>query len=334
MSKPEYTLEQIARHISAELKPSASTNAVITGIGTLEHARPDQIAFLANPKYHRQLAVTKAAAVIIDAKYANKAPPHIALLLRENPYLGFAKAAALFDHTPKLAGVAASAKVAKTAKLGKNVVIGEGCVVEDHVTIGDGTVLKSNVTVCHHVHIGSNCIIHPGAVVGSDGFGNAWDYDAGGWVKVPQLGGVTIGDDVEIGANSTIDRGALEDTIIGNNVRIDNLVQIAHNVEIGDHTALAAQTGVAGSAKIGKNCILAGKTGVNGHVEICDGVTLTATTCISHTIHEPGIYSAGLPAKSNSDWRRNVARFNQLGKLLDRVDALEQLIKTRDKKHD
>ena len=205
--------------------------------------------------------------------------------------------------------------------------IGEGCVVEDFVEIGDGTVLQANVTVCHHVRIGCNCIIHPGAIIGSDGFGNAWDYDTGSWYKVPQLGSVTIGDDVEIGANSTIDRGALDDTVIGNNVRIDNLVQIAHNVQIGDHTAVAAQTGIAGSAKIGRNCIFAGQVGVGGHVVICDGVTVTATTPVSHSIREPGVYSAGLPARPNSEWRRNVARFNQIGKLVKRVDQLEKNVK-------
>ena len=323
----QYTLENIAAHIGAELKAPKVTHATIGGIGTLENANNEQIAFLANPKYHKQLAATKAAAVIIDPKHINKAPEYLTLLIRINPYLGFAKAAELFVYKPKQANIAKSAVVAKTAKLGKDVVIGEGCIIEDFVEIGNGTILKSNVTLCHHTKIGCNCIIHPGAVIGSDGFGNAWDYDSGCWYKVPQLGNVTIKDDVEIGANSTIDRGTLEDTIIGNNARIDNLVQIAHNVEVGEHTAIAAQTGIAGSVKIGKNCILAGKVGVAGHVNICDGVTLTATTSISHSIFEPGIYSAGLPAKPNREWRRNVARFHQIGKLIKQIEQLKKNVK-------
>lgn len=312
----DLTLQYIAKHIGAALQLSGggADDVIVEGVGTLANANHHQISFLMNPKYSYQLADTQALAVVIEAKQVHKAPEHLTLLVCNNPQFAMAKLAALFDPAPCLQGVAPSASVAATAKLAADVVVGEGCVIEDHVEVGAGTMLKSHVTLCHHVKIGRDCIIHPGAVIGSDGFGNAWDHVSGCWHKVPQIGSVTIGNDVEIGSNTTIDRGTLEDTRIGNNVRIDNLVQIAHNVEIGDHTAIAAQTGIAGSTRIGKNCLIGGQAGISGHVDICDGVTLTASTTVSHSIREPGIYSSGMTARPNQQWRRNIARFNQLGK--------------------
>lgn len=324
-SRCEYTLKQIASHICADLViNNADLDRSIEGIGTLVNAQPNQIAFMTHAKYYKQLPDTQAAAVIISAGHIGKAPPHLNLLVHSNPYLGFAKAAQLFDHTPAVDHIAASAIIAKTAKLSHNVVIGAGCVIEDFVEIGDNTVLKPNVVVCHHVKIGCDCLIHPNTVIGSDGFGNAWDDEQNAWHKVPQLGSVIIGDDVEVGANTTIDRGTLTDTTIGNNVRIDNLVQIAHNVVIGDHTAIAAQTGIAGSVTIGERCLFAGQVGINGHIEICDGVIVMSQSGVARSIREPGVYSAAFPAKDNSQWRRDLARINRLGSLIARVKCLEK----------
>ena len=340
------SLSKIAEQIGAELQcRDAMRTPEITGIRQLETAGAGHLAFLSNPKYVSSLASTKATAVIVSPDMAPTCPVHC--LVMDNPYLGFAKAAALFDQTPSVPrGVHASAVIAdgvmvpETAAIGPHVVIeagvrlgaevqiNAGCVVGANVTIGDSTVLKPSVSLYHGVTVGKRCILHSGCVIGSDGFGLA--NDQGRWVKIPQLGGVTIGNDVEIGANTTIDRGALEDTVVADGAKIDNQVQIAHNVKVGEHTAMAAQVGVAGSAKIGSHCILAGKVGVNGHTVMTNQVTVTAMTGVSHSIDTPGIYSASIPAQEVHQWRRTWGQVNRLAKLAKRIVRIEKQLDDKD----
>jgi UDP-3-O-[3-hydroxymyristoyl] glucosamine N-acyltransferase len=206
--------------------------------------------------------------------------------------------------------------------LGDYVAVGAGCFVGPGCRLGPSTRLHANVTLVEDVRMGARCIVHPGAVIGSDGFGNARGSE--GWIKVPQVGGVLIGDDVEIGANTTIDRGAIEDTVIENGVRLDNLIQIAHNVRIGEHTAMASLSGVSGSTVIGKRCMFAGQTGVVGHIRICDDVVIGGATMVSKDIREPGFYTASFPAEKDRDWKRKVARFRRLEELARRVAGLER----------
>jgi UDP-3-O-[3-hydroxymyristoyl] glucosamine N-acyltransferase len=218
--------------------------------------------------------------------------------------------------------VAANAVIGENCVIGDQVYIGPGCVIGDRVGVGERTRLLANVTLMHDVQLGARVIIHPGAVIGSDGFGNARSPE--GWVKVPQIGGVVIGDDVEIGANTTIDRGAIDDTIIENGARLDNLIQIAHNVRIGEHTAIASMSGVSGSTTIGKRCMLAGQSGIVGHINICDDVIIGGATMVTKDIREPGFYAASFPAERDRDWKRKVAQFRRLDELHKRVRALEK----------
>lgn len=262
----------------------------------------------------------------------------------ENPYLGYARAAQLFDTTPKqLAGIHPTAviaddvQIADTASvapqvvigsgciLGKNVSIGPGCYLGENVIIGDDSHLWSGVNIYHNVKIGKRALLHSGCVIGADGFGFA--NDAGQWIKIPQLGAVIIGDDFEAGANCTIDRGALNNTVIGNGVKLDNLVHIAHNVEIGDGTAIAATTGIAGGTIVGKGCTFAGRVSIIGHLEICDNVHLTVSTLLTRSISEPGIYSSGDIAQSNKEWKRKTARMRQLDELFNKVRSIEKELK-------
>ena len=341
---PGVDLTTIAEHIGAQLQHKPEGEVLpVEGINTLGLADKTQISFLSNPKYVDELTQTQAQAVIVAPDMAAQCPCHA--LVMENPYLGFAKAAQLFDDTPQLerrvhgsAVVDETAQVASDVAIGANVVIGRGvvieagvvihpgCVISDGVTIGAGTILKANVTVYHNVRIGKHCIIHSGAVIGSDGFGLA--NDQGKWVKIAQLGGVTLGEQVEIGANTTIDRGALQDTIIEDGVKIDNQVQIAHNVKIGAHSALAAQVGIAGSATLGQYCILAGKVGISGNINLTHQVTVTAMSGISHNIKMPGVYSASIPAQEVHQWRRTWGQVNRLSKLNQRVKVLEKVLAT------
>jgi UDP-3-O-[3-hydroxymyristoyl] glucosamine N-acyltransferase len=207
--------------------------------------------------------------------------------------------------------------------LGKGAFVGAGTVIQEGVIIGENARINPNVTICHNVKIGDNVIIHPGVVIGADGFGIA--NDKGKWLKIPQLGTVEVGHDVEIGANTTIDRGALENTIIGNGVKIDNQVQIGHNDIIGDNTAIAGCVGIAGSTEIGQNCIIGGGVGISGHIKIADGVMMTGMTMVTKSISEPGSYSSGIPAEPTSQWHKNVVRYRQLGKLNERLKKLERM---------
>lgn len=316
----------------------------VTGVATLASAGAGQLAFLSNPRYRPQLAETAAGIVVLrdaDANgYAGTA------LIARDPYVAYAKIAALFEPVPvAAAGAHASAVVDPTAVLdptasigpqvcigarttiGAGVRIGPGCVVGDDCVIGDGAHLVARVTLVTRVRLGQRVTIHPGAVIGSEGFGLAMDRPEGGtphWINVPQLGGVVVGDDCDIGANTTIDRGALDDTTLEEGVRLDNLIQIGHNVRIGAHTAIAGCVGVAGSTRIGRYCLLAGKVGVAGHLEICDNVVVHAMTMVSASITEPGEYSAGIPAQPTREWRKNAVRIRQLDSLARRITAREK----------
>ncbi len=296
------------------------------------------LGFVASPAYREQLRATKLAAVIVDGQLAADCP--VAVLVHANPHATFARIAALLHPLPPAepgihptavvhpsAQVDASAEIAAFAVIGANAVIGPRCriaaqcIVGADVTVGADTRLHERVTVCSAVRIGSRCILHPGAVIGSDGFGNAGD--GGQWVKVPQLGSVRIGDDVEIGANTTIDRGALGDTIIEDGVRLDNQIQIAHNVVIGAHTAIAACTGIAGSTRIGRRCMIGGGTGIGGQLAIGDDIVIAGFGMVTRSLDKPGMYSSVMPVEEARLWRRLVGRFKRLDVLAGRVRKLE-----------
>ncbi len=332
-----FTLRELADFLGAELR--GDPRLTILRLNTLAQAGPDDLAFLASRRYRRQLATTRAGAVILSPADAAAFAGNV--LVHADPYVAHARVSALFEiRPPAAAGVHDTALVDPSASLGNDVSIGPYAVIGPGVVIGEGTeigagcqvgagcrigcggVLHPRVTLYHGVVIGSRVIIHGGAVIGADGFGFA--NDGGRWVKIHQLGGVEIGDDVEIGACSTIDRGALGNTVIGNNVIIDNQVQIAHNVRIGDHSALAGGAAVSGSTVIGRHCVLAGGVGLVGHIQLCDGVTVTARTMVTSSITEPGVYSSGTPFQDNGAWKRNAVRFSQLDDLARRIKALEK----------
>ncbi|QNH16379.1 UDP-3-O-(3-hydroxymyristoyl)glucosamine N-acyltransferase [Xanthomonas sp. SS] len=332
MNTPSHTAHEIAERFGLQVHGDGAV--AVHGVATLAHAGPGQLSFLANPRYRAQLADSAAAVVVLRADDA-EAARGTALIARD-PYVAFAKIAALFDVAPARppgihpsASIDPSAQIAAGAHIGAFVsigarsvigdgcVIGPGCVIGDDCQVGDGCELIARVTLVTRVRLGKRVRIHPGAVLGADGFGLA--MDAGHWIKVPQLGGVTIGDDCEIGANACVDRGALEDTTLEEDVRLDNLVQVAHNVHIGAHSAIAGCTGIAGSAKIGRYCMLGGAVGVVGHLEICDKVVITGKSVVRNSIHEPGEYSSGTPLTDNRTWRKNAARFKQLDALARRI---------------
>ena len=340
----KYTLGELAEHVSGEIKGDAS--CVIESVGTLHHANAKQITFLTNPSYRKQLASTQAGAVIMTASDAENCS--INALVSQNPYAAYAKIAALLSPEEKyVQGIDAGAYVAtdtiisKTASIAAGVVIesgvtladfvriGPGCVLQKNVKIDAHTVLTANVTVAHDCDIGERNLIHPGVVIGADGFGQA--LDNGCWIKVPQLGRVVIGNDVEIGANTTIDRGAIENTIIEDNVKLDNQIQVAHNVIIGAHTAIAGCTAIAGSTKIGKHCRIAGMVGIVGHIEIADNVTVTAKSLVSGSIKKAGMYSAGTPLEPSQHWRKNTIRFKHLDEMAKRLNKLEKQLSSNNK---
>lgn len=333
-----YLLAELAERLDAQLIGDAACS--IVSIATLEHAGPGQISFLSNSKYRKYLTQTSASAVLISSDDTAFVAPGVNALVVKDPYVAFARVAQLFDTTPASAtGIHPTAAIDNTAKLGANVSvganavisagvvlgdnvqIGAGCFVGEYAVIGENTKLWANVSIYHRVELGKNCILHSAAVLGSDGFGFA--NERGNWVKIPQTGTVIIGDNCEIGAATTIDRGAIDNTVIGNNVIIDNLCQIAHNVQIGDHCALAGATIVAGSTKIGRYCIFGGGAVVNGHIEICDGAQITGMAMVMKPITEKGVYSSGIPATSNSEWRKNTAKLRQIDQLYQRVKQLE-----------
>lgn len=334
------TLRELADEFGCELHGDPAR--VVTRVGTLGSAGPDAITFLANPLYRPQLAGTQAGAVILEEKQRAGCPT--ACLVHGRPYLTYARVAAYLHPVPApVAGIHASAvvasgaQVAASAEIGPHVVLGPGCkigesavigagsVLGTEVEIGAGTRLVARVTVLDGVRIGARCILHAGVVIGADGFGFAPNV-GGTWLKIPQLGSVVIGDDVEIGANTTVDRGTIGDTVIENGVKLDNLVQIAHNVRVGEHTVMAAMSGVAGSTKIGKRCMIGGGVVMVNQIEICDDVMFTFRTVVTKSIDKPGMYSGGLPAEEASTWRRNAARFKKLDALAQRVTAAERTL--------
>lgn len=338
----EVTLETIAKIIDATLVAS-NKNKVITGIGNIDGGSANQIAFLANPKYGKFLATTNCSAVIIEPNYEPRCKPETAKLITKNPRLALAKLVALCAAEKKQnigvhissciepcvkidssAVIKANVYIGKNSIIGKNVVVYPGCYIGDNVTVDDNTILYSNVSVYDGVTIGQNSIIHAGVVIGSDGFGFANESD-GSWVKMAHLGSVRVGNKVEIGSNTTIDRGFMEDTVIGNGVIIDNLVQVGHNVQIGDHTAIAGCVGIAGSVVIGKHCMIGGKTAIAGHISLCDKVLITGGSGLNRSITKPGIYSSGMPARENAKWRKNISRFYQLDDMAKKLKELDKL---------
>jgi UDP-3-O-[3-hydroxymyristoyl] glucosamine N-acyltransferase len=337
VSISKYSLSDLSARFGLDL--SGDAKLLIDGVGTLTSSGPAKITFLANPSYLKQLPETMAGAVILKQEDAASCPTNY--LLAEDPYLSYARVARLFDPRPAAepgihptAVISNSARIGKNVSIGAQVVIGDDCDIGDGCTIGPGSVLDAecrigqacrlfaNVSLGHGVQLGKRVMIHPGVVIGADGFGIAFATDH--WEKVPQLGSVVIGDDCEIGANCCIDRGAVGDTVLEEDVRVDNLCQIAHNVRIGAHTAIAGTSAIAGSARIGKFCLLGGRAGVTGHVEIADRTTISGGSVVYRTISEPGTtWSGHLPATPIQEWQRNLARLRKLDQLSRKVRALD-----------
>jgi UDP-3-O-[3-hydroxymyristoyl] glucosamine N-acyltransferase len=299
----------------------------VRSVATLSRAEPGSLSFLANSRYRRQLEITRATAVVVGA--ADEAHCPVAALIHPNPYLAYARIALLLHPTSSPAQgkhpsavigsgarIAASASIGPLAviedgaEIGDRVSIGPGCIVQRGARVGADSVLVSRVNLYPGVTVGERCILHAGAVVGADGFGFA--QNSGSWVKVPQVGSVRIGDDVEIGANTTIDRGAIDDTVVENGVKLDNQIQVGHNVVIGAHTAIAGCTGISGSAVIGQRCMIGGMVGIAGHLTIADDVMVTGCSLVSASIKKPGSYSSGMPTVETRLWRRMVAHLRRL----------------------
>lgn len=332
-------LAVLAEQLGATVEGDAAQS--VCGVGTLESAGPGQLSFLANPKYRRQLAECRATAVLLGRD--TDCPPGFAgtRLRVADPYLAFARASRLLYPRPSVepgidpsAVVDASALVDSSVQVGPHAVIGAGariaagvaigagCVVGRRVSIGTGTRLHPRVVVYDDCVLGAHCILHAGAVVGADGFGLAWSGER--WEHIPQIGRVVIGDHVDVGANTTIDRGALEDTRIGDGVKLDNQIQIGHNCVVGEHTAIAGCVGIAGSSHIGARCQLGGGVGIAGHLKICDDVALTGFALVVSDIDEPGIYSSGIPVEKAADWRKVVGRLKRIDSLSRRVAKLDR----------
>jgi len=331
-----FKLGDIVRQLGGEL--IGDPHVRIHQVATLESARSTDIAFFAHSRYLPQLSQTRAAAVILgpEARDASSLPR----VISANPYAYFAKVSALLNppaaveagihksavvdksaRIAKSAGIGACAVIGKGAQIDDSASIGPGCFIGDGARIGAGSRLHANVTVYHECRIGARCIVHSGVVIGSDGFGIA--KEEGVWKKIPQIGRVLIGDDVEIGANTTIDRGALDDTVIADGVKLDNQIQIAHNVRIGANTAIAACVGIAGSAKIGSNCALGGASMIYGHITLADHVNVSAGTLIMKSLEQPGTYTGVYPFSSHQRWLRNAAHLRQLDDLVKRIRELE-----------
>lgn len=341
-----YRLSEIAARLGGRVLGHAEVR--ICQIATLENAQPDQISFLTNSKYRAQLAATKAGAVILGE--ADAEATDLPRIISDNPYAYFAKVSALLNPLPQAkpgvhpsAVIGAGAKIDATASIAATAVVGEGATIGAHSAIGEGCCIGANVVIGSHARlyprvviyhgceIGDNLIAHSGAVIGSDGFGIA--MDEGRWIKIPQIGRVVIGNDVEIGANTTIDRGALDDTVIEDGVKLDNQIQIAHNVRIGAHTAIAGCVGIAGSTTIGRYCRIGGSAGILGHLEIADHVEIAAFTLIGKSIREAGSYAAIFPFAKTEDWRKNAVHLRHLDDMLKRIKTLEQELKSLNLKH-
>ncbi|MFP3372997.1 MULTISPECIES: UDP-3-O-(3-hydroxymyristoyl)glucosamine N-acyltransferase [unclassified Pseudomonas] len=335
------TLGQLAEALGATLKGPEALQ--ITGLATLQEAGPGQLSFLANPQYRKYLDNCQAGAVLLKAADAESFAGNA--LIVADPYQAYARISHLFDPKPKaVAGIHPSAVVAgdaqvdasasigpfavieSGARIEADVCIGAHCFIGARCVVGEGGWLAPRVTLYHDVVIGKRVVIQSGAVIGGEGFGFA--NEKGIWRKIAQIGGVTIGDDVEIGVNTAVDRGALSDTRIGDGVKLDNQIQIAHNVQIGDHTAMAACVGISGSTRIGKHCMLAGGVGLVGHIDICDNVFVSGMTMVTRSITEPGSYSSGTAMQPLADWRKSAARIRQLDDMAKRLQQLEKRVDT------
>ena len=335
--KRSYLLAELAQLLGAELRGNAEQE--ISALATLQSAGSADISFIANPAYKKYLSSTQAGAVLINADLADEFAGN--KLVVKNPYVAYARLSAIFEflrapysgiHPTAVVGadcilgekvsIGANAVIGDGVTLADGVIVGSGCYVGNDSVIGANTRLAANVSIYHGVSIGTDCMLHSGCVIGADGFGFA--PDASGWVKIHQLGGVQIGDKVEIGACTCIDRGALDDTFIDDGVIIDNQVQIGHNVRIGKNTAIAAHTAIAGSTTIGAACTIAGAVAIAGHLTLADKVHITGKSMVSASISEPGSYSSGTPLAPTKDWRRNAARFRQLDALAARLIKLER----------
>jgi UDP-3-O-[3-hydroxymyristoyl] glucosamine N-acyltransferase len=332
-----YSLREIVERLGGEIVGDPQTT--VRRVAALESATPDSITFLANERYVSQLGSSRAGAVIVSE--SARGATGIPRLVCSNPYVYFARVSGLFNPPAEArpgrhptavidpsAVIAPGAEIGAFVVAGRNVrigegsVIGAGCCLGDNTRLGNHVRLFANVTIYHGCTIGDRVVLHSGAVIGADGFGIA--VEGGHWVKVPQIGGVMIGNDVEIGANTTVDRGAIEDTVIEDGVKLDNQIQIGHNVHIGAHTAIAACTGVAGSTKIGRHCRIGGASGIAGHIVIVDNVEISAYTAVTKSIERPGRYTAVYAFEPHAQWRKNAVQLRHLGDLAERVRALEK----------
>ena len=319
------TLREIVGRLGGEAVGEVAQG--LTGVASLESAGPRELAFLSNPKYRGKLASTRAGALILGP--GDRDTVSIPRIVTDNPYAYYARTVALFHPESgakagvhATAQVDASAVVAPSAEIGPYVVIGEqsrigdgarigaGSVLGARVSVGAGSRLHPRVTMYDGCTVGARCVLHSGVVIGADGFGMA--RAEGRWIKIPQVGAVTIGDDVEIGANTCVDRGALDDTVIEDGVKLDNLIQVGHNCRIGAHTVIAGCTGISGSVTIGRNCMIGGGVGFVGHLSVCDDVTVTGFTMVTKSITQPGTYSSGVPAAPHAQWLRTLVQMRRL----------------------
>ncbi len=333
-----YTLSELAVRLDARLHGDGA--CVITGMASLGDARAGQISFLSGSEHQAELAHTQASAVVLKEEHLKDCPG--AALISTDPHLAYAKLAQLFVRSSKpKPGIHATAVLAASVTLAEGVSIGAMCVVGERVTMGKGSVIEAGVVIADDVRIGEDChlypqvnlgervqlgsrvILHSGVVIGADGFGMARTPE-NTWLKIPQLGSVVIGDDVEIGANTCVDRGALGNTVIEEGVKLDNLIQVAHNVCIGAHTVIAGCVAIAGSVKIGRHCMIGGASTINGHIELCDGTLITGTSTVLKSTTEPGAYTAGFPALPTRTWKKLLIRFLQLDDIMNRLKALEK----------
>lgn len=319
-------LGSIVEQLGGEL--SGDPELEIRALAPLESADSHALSFLSNPRYQQQLASSRAACVIVAPAQQDVARARGACIVVDNPYLYFARVTQLWQQArqrPAGPAIHPSAVVDPTAEVDATAQIGPLCVIGPGAKIGAGTVLKSRVTISEDCVIGARCILHPGVVIGADGFGFAKDGER--WEKIEQLGAVRIGNDVEIGANTCIDRGALADTVIEDGVKLDNLIQIGHNVRIGRNTAMAGCVGVAGSATIGANCTVGGGGAVLGHLTLADNVHISSFSLVTRSIHKPGQYTGVYPLDDNASWEKNAATLRQLSSLRERLRALEKELK-------
>jgi UDP-3-O-[3-hydroxymyristoyl] glucosamine N-acyltransferase len=337
----EIALGELADRLAVPLR--GDPEARVCRIASLGTADATGLTFLGDARFRRYLEQTRAGCVILSDGDADLCLAPV--LLSDNPYLTFAQAARILHPEPTVVGgihpsavVDPAARVDPTAwvgptcvlesgvVVGPRVFLGPGCILGEGVLVGEESRLVARVTLCSGTLVGKRALLHPGSVIGRDGFGFTRDGER--WVRIPQVGRAILGDDVEIGANTTVDRGAIGDTLIGDGVKLDNHIQIGHNVEIGENTAMAANTGISGSTRIGRNCTIAGAVGMAGHLEIGDGVHFTGMAMVTRSVSEPGSYSSGIPAMASAEWRRNVARFRHLDELVRRVKQLEIRIET------